>query len=829
VNTVEGKELSISLQIRVITWVWGQQPSADGWVWMGWMDRGADGTKVAWRDRWFPREGKELSEDTISEISSFLHTRADKDIYFSPVIYARRGHRTKANTTPSRIVHADYDAVDPRGFSPALIPQLVWETSPGSWQGLHVLQEPLALEEWERLSRRLTRGLGADRGCWDMPHPIRVPGRRNYKPARIRQYGPQGAPGKFLRWKREEAVDPSERPEWLALPEPEELEAFSPESLLPMTSGEGKEASRGALESGRAKLAHGGMASVRAMLRDDEGMGDRSEHVHATAKELLKAGLDAAEAGAVMAADSATFREKYGSRRDLGGQVRREIEAALRSLATEGWTQGAPGEGLREPVANVELMAALTDHGNAARLIARWGAEIRWVDQWMTWMVWSPTEGIWKKDISREVRRRSIELSKDLMRSAADLEDGKHRGAILRWATHSLNAAATSNCLQQAQAFPGIVVEAQDLDDHPDLWVTRDGIVVDLRTGKERKAEPTDLITKRGGVGLDDAGGGRHSQPEKWLTFLTQTFGADKLELVQRLLGATMVGRAKKWFVVLQGVTDSGKSQFQHVVSGVFGDWSGSVKRDTFAYSRWEKTNQDGLANLAGVRFAMWSETKEGLRVDEALLKDLTDGVGLPKMVSRKYEKAWAMTPTMTLWMDTNHKPNLRHGDDALWNRVVLLHTLRRVPKSEQVEGLAETIVVEEGPAILRWALEGAKKWLTAGGGKTGLGLREKEEEEVKDWRGEQDQLGRWLDEVLEPGRPRRAEEAVTRKDLLDAWNEEIGGQVTPQAFGKDLMSRGLVRGPAREDEVKWRTKAGRPLRMLSDVRWAEGLEREQV
>lgn len=808
-----GRELSVDQQLSVVAWVWTQQPAGPGWLWMGWMDRGPDGSRVAWRDRWFRRRANgDISEDVASEISGFLAEMEGRDVYFSPTVYARR-RRTKEAAQPSRVVHADYDATDPRAFAPALVPQMVWETSPGSWQGLHILREPLELDEWERLSRRITRGLGADRGCWDMPHPIRVPGRRNHKPARIAEHGPSGAPGRLIRWRRGEAVDPTEQPEWIALPEPEDVEAFDPGILLPVTSGESGEAVSVALSAARAALP----AGVRRML-SQEVEGDRSEHVHATAKEMLRAGLTVDMAGALLVAESRAFQDKYGNRRDKGRQVRREIEAALRALTAEGWSRDLEGGGrLREPKPDVEALAGLTDYGNAARLIARHGADIRWVDQWMCWVVWDPDRRQWRRDVGREVRRRVHELAKDLIRDAAEVEDGKTRSAMLKHGVNSLSASATSNALQQAQAFPGVVVEAQDFDNAPHVWVDAEGVVVDLRTGATRPCEPGDLITKRGGVSLPPEGTRR--QPMRWLKFLEETFGAETIPMVKRLVGATMVGTAKKWFVVLQGPTDSGKSQFQHIISGIFGDWGGTVKRDTFAYSRWEKANQDGLADLAGVRFATWSETKEGMRVDEALLKDLTDGVGLPKMVSRKYEKTFPMVPTMTFWMDTNHKPQLRHGDDALWNRVVLLHTLRRVPKEEQVEGLAEMILDTEGPLILRWALEGAREWLAEGAGKAALGIVERVETQVDEWRGQADTLGRWFDEVLEPLPPRRVEEAVTRKALVEAWNEETGQGWTPQRMGKELLARQMVTGAARDDPMKWKG-----VRHLPGHRWARGM-----
>lgn len=827
-----GRELTVDQQLRLVTWVWNQQPQiqAPSWLWMGWMDRGADGSKVAWRDRWFARPPDAEGWDDIgSAILEFLDDRADRDIYFSPTVYARR-RRIKEAAQPSRIVHADYDATDPREFAEPLKPQVVWETSPGSWQGLHVLREPLVLTEWENLSRRITRGLGADRGCWDMPHPIRVPGRRNHKPEHVSQWGAEGAPGVLLRWKRDEAIDWTESPEWLALPDPDDVDAFDPSILNPMTSGERAESGGAPTDDVIEALIRRLPTGVRRMLADPREDGDRSEHVHATAKELLKSDLAVDEAGTVLAQRSEAFRAKFGSRRGgTGAQVRRELEAALRALTAEGWRPGTAEEGnagrLVEPAPDVELLTQLTDWGNAARLISAHGSRIRYVDQWMSWMVWDADSLVWRRDTARRVRAMTAQLAKAALKIAEQEEDSKRQKALMAHNAASLSASGVSNCLLQAQAFPGVVVQAEDLDGPhlSETWIDRDGMVIDLRSGAMRLAEAQDLATKRGGISVRD--NPDVQSPTRWLSFLSATFGGgeERLRLIQRLVGSSMVGTAKKWFVVLQGPTDSGKSQIQHVLHAVFGDYAASVKRDTFAYSRWEKANQDGLAALVGARFAMWSETAEGLRVDEALLKDLTDGVGLPKMVSRKYEKAFPMVPQMTLWMDTNHKPNLRYGDKALWNRVITLHTLRAIPKSEQVAGLAEAILEAEGGAILRWALEGARAFLAAGGGKAALGMTAEDEGMVEEWRANQDHLGKWLASVIEMGKAFEREEAVSRRDLLDMWNTEMGETWSPQRMNIELEKRQYTSGPARTDERKWKDDAGKVFRTIAGIRWVKG------
>jgi len=93
------------------------------------------------------------------------------------------------SSTPIRLVEppgnaspwawADFDEVDPRKLDPK--PTVLWQTSPGRYQGLYLLKRPVTGAEVEKINRRIAIATKSDPSGWDAGQVLRVPGSRNYK------------------------------------------------------------------------------------------------------------------------------------------------------------------------------------------------------------------------------------------------------------------------------------------------------------------------------------------------------------------------------------------------------------------------------------------------------------------------------------------------------------------------------------------------------------------------------------------------------------------------------------------------------------------------
>jgi hypothetical protein len=60
---------------------------------------------------------------------------------------------------------------------------------------------------------------------------------------------------------------------------------------------------------------------------------------------------------------------------------------------------------------------SLTDGGNARRLVASHGHEIRWVPHANNWIIWNGTR--WQLDVNGEIMRRAMATARDILVEAS--------------------------------------------------------------------------------------------------------------------------------------------------------------------------------------------------------------------------------------------------------------------------------------------------------------------------------------------------------------------------------------------------------------------------
>ena len=130
-------------------------------------------------------------------IVEHINKSNDRDLYWCPTVLTDPW-RDKTAVKSVNLLWADLDEVDPRKVEKRLRPSVAWESSPGRFAALWVLDKFIPADQAEKLNRRLTYHLGADKGGWDITQVLRVPGSRNYK------Y--EGAPSGKLLWNKQQVV-----------------------------------------------------------------------------------------------------------------------------------------------------------------------------------------------------------------------------------------------------------------------------------------------------------------------------------------------------------------------------------------------------------------------------------------------------------------------------------------------------------------------------------------------------------------------------------------------------------------------------------------------
>jgi putative DNA primase/helicase len=439
--------------------------------------------------------------------------------------------------------------------------------------------------------------------------------------------------------------------------------------------------------------------------------------------------------------------------------------------SASGWPEGMAL--LEEP--------KLSDLGNAQRLIARHGNKLRYCHPWGRWLVYDGRR--WQTDETREVVRCGIDTVKALASDALELADDKRREKTVIHALKSEGDSRIRAMLSLARSLEGIPVLPNELDADPWALNLMNG-TLDLRTLELRQHRPGDLITKLAPVEYDAA-----AAAPRWSAFLERTFAGD-VELgrfVQRLVGYSLTGATGAQLLpICFGHGANGKSTFLETIRRIAGDYGHQAPSELLMHrDRSRGGATPDLADLQGRRFVAAVETGDGRRLDEPLVKQLTGGDAIN--ARRLYGQPFTFTPAHTIWLATNHRPEIRGSDLAIWRRVHLIPFGASIPSAEQDPHLLEKLL-DESAGILAWALDGCRRWQ-----KGGLGAPAAVTAATAEYRDAMDVLGAFIADCCV-----EQEQARTKAgDLYNRfgyWADANGEHDKPsqKAFGMRLRERGF-------------------------------------
>jgi putative DNA primase/helicase len=185
-------------------------------------------------------------------------------------------------------------------------------------------------------------------------------------------------------------------------------------------------------------------------------------------------------------------------------------------------------------------------------------------------------------------------------------------------------------------------------------------------------------------------------------------------------------------------------------------------------------------ASLFGKRLVSCNESEEGQQVAEALVKALTGGNRI--CARRMNEDFWEFDPTHKIILATNHRPQVRGTDHAIWRRIKLVPFDVIIPDDEQDKKLDEKLAGEY-PGILRWLVAGCLDWQ-----RDGLGTPNEVLAATKKYRHDEDVFAKFVDACcVENGKAR-----VPASALLKAYKDFTGhDDMNATEFSKLLTDRG--------------------------------------
>ncbi len=453
------------------------------------------------------------------------------------------------------------------------------------------------------------------------------------------------------------------------------------------------------------------------------------------------------------------------------------------------------------PAAPNLLKFPYTDTGNAERLIAMHGENIRFCSEWRIWLVWGGTR--WKPDREGKIRRLAKVTIRTLYTQAATITDKNDRDKAEAHARRSESANAIKAMLICAESETGVPVSASDLDRAANLLNCRSG-TLDLTTGQLRPHSQQDLITKMCPVNFDPK-----ATCPVFLKFLARIIGhiPGLIEYLQKVVGYTLTGSVRlKVLFCLFGEGNNGKTTFLELIRYMLGDYSAQVLIDSLMTKRNQESNTTlaDLADLRGARFVTTSETEAGQRLAEGKLKYLT-GMGEIK-TCRKYENPFTFTPTHKIFMDANHRPVVRGSDPAIWNRLKLIPFTVSIPEDEIDVNLLSRLK-SEASGVLTWAMGG---WLAYQN--DGLVEPESVRAAVDSWKTEDDPYREFFEDECEFG----AAHTVPVTEIwqkFSSWAQDNGIRYPSRIrFQERLRRQGCSKAVLRDD-------AGRQIRSWRGVK----------
>ena len=348
---------------------------------------------------------------------------------------------------------------------------------------------------------------------------------------------------------------------------------------------------------------------------------------------------------------------------------------------------------------------ALTDYGNAERLVDRFGDNIRYCFE-QDWLIWTGKR--WTEDKTGQLMRYAKETVRHIYGEAERSEDKDTRKKI---ASHALNSEKRDRLkamIDLARDEAGIPTRATMLDIDPLAFNVLNG-TLDLKSGQLKPHNRSDLITKITHVEyLPDA------ECPHWLAFLDRIFNNDKtmIGFLQQGIGYSLTGlTVEQIFFLLYGTGSNGKSTFLEIIKLLLGDYSKATNFTTFLEKQGDGIRND-LAGLAGARFVIAKEAKMGKGFDESVIKELTGGDTISARFLRK--EFFEFKPAFKIWLAANHKPRIKEQSTGIWRRVRLIPFEVQIPEEEADRDLI-TKLQSELSGILNWALEGCLAWQKAG------------------------------------------------------------------------------------------------------------------
>jgi putative DNA primase/helicase len=436
---------------------------------------------------------------------------------------------------------------------------------------------------------------------------------------------------------------------------------------------------------------------------------------------------------------------------------------------------------------------ARTEFGLADRMVDHFGGVLKWISEWAAWAVYQ--QGVWKRDTPQTgewyaqmmIRRLPDTEGLSYEDDKGEDKDGtptpSPRDLFKEWVAKQQTRKAVSSAARLSTGLPMMRMN-QDTFDRDLMMLNVKNGVVNLETGELLEHSPDFRMTLQA-----QAHYRKGATAPLWEAFLRRVQPEPEMRAyLQRVAGYCATGRTDEQAMFLwHGAGANGKSVAQSVIAHVLGAYAQTMPVSTLMASTVDDRIPNDVARMAGRRFLVASETKQGKALDEQRLKQLTGG----DTVSARYMRAeWFDFQVVgKIQLTTNHLPRMS-DDMATWRRIHLITWPVVIPEHERDGGLQQRLITEEANGILSWIVEGALAWQQEGLKPPEGVLAAKE-----DYRVEEDVIEQFIRECVKVTDPKPHAPGRDTAAIFSAYLLWCKGELIPpmgrKAFTQKLKKRG--------------------------------------
>ena len=456
---------------------------------------------------------------------------------------------------------------------------------------------------------------------------------------------------------------------------------------------------------------------------------------------------------------------------------------------------GGGGEDINRILGDKEC----NDIGNAERFLGRHGQDLLHVEE-VGWHVWDGKHWT-RKQALKTVRQKAHATVRSIMEEVEALQKSGPPGEnwsqadwekkisnLFAWSNLSGNSPKIKAMIEEAAAY--LSVEPDILDSDPCVLNVRNGTLklsgsCDTLLPHRRE----DRLAKIMAVDFDP-----NAQCPVFDDFLKKVQPNGEIRrFLQVWTGYCLTGVTQEQKLVFNyGEGGNGKSVFIDLIAKMMGPYAASLPFSSLLKDD-RKRGADAtpdLARLPGARLVRASEPEKGSKFAEAQVKAITGGEEITvRHLNRGF---FDFDPQFKLTLSGNHKPAIRGQDRGIWRRFLLVPWLENIPEDQQDKTLPSKLWMERS-GVLNWALDGLRIWL-----ENGLIIPNAVRVATDDYRADQDPIGRFIAECIEPAEGMNVQAAVMY-DAYVQWckaNAERHWSMT--AFGKALPERGISKTDGR-------------------------------